>query len=110
MSGRFDGNHSTIGHTPKYTPAHDCPTEALKNAQRFGKSRAGQPPARVGIPRCSSSLRGRRPLNPMPSRHCFFGRIRSHAATRLDGEHRRVRGRIASPNARAGQATFRVCA
>jgi hypothetical protein len=46
MSGRFDGNHSTIGNTPKYTPAHDCREGPLKNAQRFGKSRGGQLPVR----------------------------------------------------------------
>jgi hypothetical protein len=39
MSGRFDGSHSTIGNTPKYTPAHDCCQGWLENAQRFGKSR-----------------------------------------------------------------------
>jgi hypothetical protein len=45
MSGRFDGNHSTIGHTPKYT--HDCRQGALENAQRFGKSGGGQLPVRL---------------------------------------------------------------
>jgi hypothetical protein len=110
MSGRFDGNQSTIGHTPKYTPAHDCREESLENAQRFGKSRAvscrlGWHPATLVI-----FMRSSPALNPMSRRHCFFCRLGSHAATRLDGEHRRVRGRIALPIARAGQATFRVCA
>src|SRR5215472_4570390 len=59
MSGRFDGNHSTIGNTPKYTPAHDC--RSLENAQRFGKSRGGQLPARV--------VRLQRPVHDLDRQH-----------------------------------------
>jgi hypothetical protein len=107
MSGRFDGNHSTIGHTPKYTPAHDCRKESLKMLSDLESRKAVG--CRLGL--ASTTLiatRSSPALNPMSRCHCCFCRIGSHAATRLHGEHRRVRGRTASPNARAGQATFRV--
>jgi len=105
MSGRFDGSQSTIGNTRKYTPAHDCHKRLLENALCFGKSSDGRSPGWLSAtPICARSSST---LNPLSCRRCYCCQIGSHAAVRLDGEHRRERGRTASPNVRATQATFR---
>jgi len=77
MSGRFDGNHSTIGNTPKYTPAHDC--RSLENAQQFGKSRAVS--CRLGLASGNAYLRS-----------IVMRSIRCHAALDLGSELRRPTG------------------
>jgi len=78
MSGRFDGNHSTIGNMQKYTRRRITEWDRSKMLSDLESRKLGS----VGVRPCWIVLM----LNPVLYRHRFSSR--THAGARLDGEHR----------------------
>jgi hypothetical protein len=83
MSGRFDGNHSTIGNMQKYTHRARLPWDARK-CSVIWKVEGSARLASGNVQPCWIVLR----LNPVPYHHRFSSQIGTHAGARLDGEHR----------------------